>query len=167
MFQALHVPNLREEASTDAKTGLANMRHFGQVFERELERARRSGQPLSLLVCDLDYLRNINNTFGHPSGDAVLQGVANILRQNIRTADLAGRFGGEEFCVRLVDTDHEGAMVVTERIRHGVEQTSFHSDRDEREVRATVSIGLASCPVDGRNVEALMYEADLAVYKAK
>jgi diguanylate cyclase (GGDEF)-like protein/putative nucleotidyltransferase with HDIG domain len=169
MFQALHVPNLREEASTDSKTGLANMRHFGQVFERELERARRSGQPLSLLVGDLDYLRNINNTFGHATGDAVLVGVANILRQSIRIADLAGRFGGEEFCVLLVDTDTDadGALLAAERIRHAIEQTSFHAERDEREVRATMSIGIASCPLDGRTIESLMYQADLAVYKAK
>jgi diguanylate cyclase (GGDEF)-like protein len=167
IFQALHVPNLREEASTDSKTGLANMRHFGQVFERELERARRSGHPLSLLVCDLDYLRNINNTFGHAVGDSVLLGVANILRQSIRIADLAGRFGGEEFCVLLVDTDQMGAIQAAERIRHLVEQTRFQTNRAERDVRATISIGVATCPDDGRNVEALMYEADLAVYKAK
>jgi diguanylate cyclase (GGDEF)-like protein len=167
IFQALHVPNLREEASTDSKTGLANMRHFGQVFERELERARRSGQPLSLLVCDLDFLRNINNTFGHPIGDAVLLGVANILRQSIRIADLAGRYGGEEFCVLLVDTDQAGAILAAERIRNSVEQMRFQTNRAEREVRATISIGVATCPNDGRNVEALIYEADLAVYKAK
>src|SRR5712692_1389034 len=72
IFQALQVPNLKAEASTDPKTGIANMRHFNYMFERELDRARRTSRPVSVLMCDLDYLRSINNTYGHQAGDIVL-----------------------------------------------------------------------------------------------
>lgn len=167
IFQALHVPNLREEAMTDPKTGLANMRHFNFVLERDLERAERNGQAFALLMCDLDYLRNINNTYGHQVGDLVLNGVANVIRQNIRGCDLAGRFGGEEFCILLADTDSLGAREVAERLRHEIERARFLTGPHGPEVRATISIGIAVYPIDSRSPDGLMREADLAVYQAK
>ncbi len=167
IFQALHVPNLKEEASTDPKTGLANMRHFSTVIERELERANRSGQSFSLLVCDLDYLRNINNTFGHQAGDMVLQGIADIIHSSIRANDLGARYGGEEFLVMLADTDTDGAQHLAERIRSTLEQTTFEHESTGAVIRATISIGVGTYPYDGRTMETLLREADLAVYKAK
>lgn len=167
IFQALHVPNLRDEAMTDPKTGLANMRHFNFVLERDLERADRGGQPVALLMCDLDYLRNINNTYGHQIGDLVLTGIANVIRHNIRGCDLAGRFGGEEFCILLADADSIGAMEVAERLRSEIEQTSFGTGPHGPDVRATISIGVAVYPIDSRTPDGLMREADLAVYQAK
>jgi diguanylate cyclase (GGDEF)-like protein len=164
IFQALHVPNLRREAATDPKTGLANSRYFNQMLDRELERARRSGQSESLLMCDLDYLRNINNTSGHQAGDIVLLGGANIIRESIRVNDVPGRFGGEEFCVLLADTDVGGARQAAERIRQVVEATPFPIDRSDRLVGTTVSVGVANCPFDGHTAETLLHEADLAVY---
>lgn len=167
IFQALHVPNLKEEAASDPKTGLANMRHFDEIMKRDIERVSRNGQPLSLLICDLDYLRNINNTYGHQAGDVVLLGIADILRRHIRSSDVAARFGGEEFVVLLSDTDTEGARAVAERIRTDLEQSRFEIASAEGPIGATVSVGVASYPRDGRTTEQLMRAADLAVYQAK
>lgn len=167
IFQALHVPNLKEEAASDPKTGLANMRHFNEIMKRDIERVSRNGQPLSLLICDLDYLRNINNTYGHQAGDVVLLGIADILRRHIRSSDVAARFGGEEFVVLLSDTDTEGARAVAERIRLDLEQSRFEIACAEGPIGATLSIGVASYPRDGRTSEQLMRAADLAVYQAK
>lgn len=167
IFQGLQVPNLKEEASTDPKTGLANMRHFNYMFERELERGRRNGQKVSVLMSDVDFLRNINNTYGHQGGDIVLRVVAEIIQQQVRASDLPGRFGGEEFCIFLSDTDSNGARAAAERIRGVVEQTSFPIGRDNRFIGVTMSIGVASYPVDGQTSDAVMHEADLAVYQAK
>lgn len=167
VFQALHVPNLKEEAATDPKTGLANMRHFNFVFARELDRAQRNATPISVLMCDLDYLRNINNTYGHQAGDAVLLGIANIIRRAIRSNDVGARFGGEEFVVLLTDTDADGALVVAERIRNELEQSGFETGKPIAPIKATISIGIASLPTHGRTAEELLHEADLAVYQAK
>lgn len=167
IFQALHVPNLKEEAATDPKTGLANMRHFNDMLARDLERVARSGQPLSLLMCDLDYLRNINNTYGHQAGDIVLLGIAEIIRRAIRGSDVAARFGGEEFVVMLADTDPADALRVAERIRSQLEATRFDLGSAGGPIGATISIGVASFPRDGRSIDGLMREADLAVYQAK
>jgi diguanylate cyclase (GGDEF)-like protein len=167
IFQALHVPNLKEEAATDPKTGLANMRHFNEIFKRDIERISRNGQPLSLLICDLDYLRNINNTYGHQAGDIVLLGIADILRRHTRSSDVAARFGGEEFVVLLSDTDSVGALSVAERIRADLEQSRFDVDNADGPIGVTLSIGVASYPRDGRTTEQLLRSADLAVYQAK
>src|SRR5439155_7534971 len=167
IFQGLHVPNLKEEATTDPKTGLANMRHFNYVLQRDLDRAERSGQCFALMMCDLDYLRNINNTYGHQAGDVVLSGIANVIRHNIRGCDLAGRFGGEEFCILLSDTDSIGAKEVAERLRREIDQSRFGVGTHGPDVNATISIGIALYPLDGRTGESLMHEADLAVYQAK
>lgn len=167
IFDALHVPNLKEEASTDPKTGLANMRHFSATMTRALERAERSRQPLSLLVCDLDYLRSINNTYGHQAGDSVLQGIADVMRSVLRPNDLAGRFGGEEFVVLLPDTSPKDARIIAEDLRRTFAHTRFDIGHSDGPISATVSIGIASFPDDGRTQQGLMHEADLAVYLAK
>ena len=167
IFQALHIPNLKEEASTDAKTGLANIRHVNAALARELTRAAQSGQSVSLLMCDLDYLRNINNTYGHQVGDLVIKGVADTIRHTIRGCDLAGRFGGEEFIVVLTDTDRVSGWQLAERLRTTFEQCRFDIGSGCEPIGATLSIGVASCPGDGRTVETLVREADLALYQAK
>ncbi|HEU5316493.1 MAG TPA: diguanylate cyclase [Chloroflexota bacterium] len=166
IFQALHVPNLREEAATDPKTGLSNMRHFNAAFVRHLDQAQRSGQPLSLLMADLDYLRNINNTHGHQAGDIVLSGVADTLRRAARQGDVVGRFGGEEFVVLLRQADKEAAHAIAERLRSEVEASRYEI-APGRTIGATISIGVAALPECGRTLEALTREADLAVYQAK
>ena len=167
IFQALHVPNLKQEASTDPKTGLANMRHFEAELPRILERAGRSGTSCSLLVADLDLLRNINNTYGHQAGDSVLYGIADILRHEIGDEDIAARYGGEEFVVLLAQADHKTALALAERVRVELERTRFGYNTTEQSIAATISIGVATYPRDGRTGDALFHEADLAVYQAK
>src|SRR4051812_46177556 len=104
IHRSLSVPQLQAEARIEAKTGLFNARHFASVFADELARAGRYERPLSLLMVDLDLLREINNTFGHLAGDAVIQGVADVFRQQLRHFDIPARFGGEEFSILLPET---------------------------------------------------------------
>src|SRR4051794_21647178 len=139
IFEVLHVPNLRQEAATDPKTGLANMRHFNTIIARDIDRAARSGQHLSVMMCDLDYLRNINNTYGHLAGDLILVGIATIIQRQIRSSDIAARFGGEEFVVLLTDQTSEQARIVAERLRRELEQTRFNLGTLAQAIRATVS----------------------------
>jgi diguanylate cyclase (GGDEF)-like protein len=167
IFQALQVPQLQAEASTDPKTGLANMRHFRHVTTQHLEQAHRRGQSLSLLMCDLDYLRDINNTYGHHAGDIVLNGIADIIRRALRGHDCAARFGGEEFVILLIDTDRVDAYQLAECVRQDLEQARFDIGSQAAPIAATLSIGVATFPHDGATIEGLMRAADEAVYQAK
>ena len=115
--RTLALPKLEAEARQDPKTELYNARHFSDVLEQTLERAQRSGSPVSLLVADLDLLREINNRYGHLAGDTVLVGVARILREHLGVEDVAARFGGEEFALLLPDLAEAEAKAAAERIR--------------------------------------------------
>ena len=165
--RALHVPNLKEEAATDPKTGLANMRSFNDQFPKLLERARRTTTPLSVLMCDLDYLRSINNGYGHQAGDTVLQGVAHIIRTSVRDQDVAARFGGEEFVIVLPSADSADALAVAERVRKRLEEHEFHIGHADGPIRATLSAGIATLPNHATTGPELLREADLAAYLAK
>ncbi len=125
MYQALMVPQLKQDAYTDSKTGLWNARHFTTLYSTEMERAKRFGRPLALIMADLDLLRNINNTYGHLAGDAVLEGIGRIIRENVREYDIAGRFGGEEFAIAMAETGPEEATAIAERLREAVEAAHF------------------------------------------
>lgn len=161
LSRALHVPQLEEEARLDPKTGLVNARHFHEVFREELARAARFKRPLGLIVADLDYLREINNTHGHLAGDAVLQGIAEVFRAQLRRMDTAARFGGEEFCILLPETTRRQAVEIAERIREAV------AERDFDGVHATLSLGVAASPEEGTDAEELLRRADEALYQAK
>jgi diguanylate cyclase (GGDEF)-like protein len=165
--RALTIPLLWAEARIDAKTGLFNIHHFNRQLESELARAARFGRPLSLLMADLDLLREVNNRYGHLAGDAVLKGVADILRLELRDYDVAARFGGEEFVVLLPETSLEDAVTMAERIRGVVEEHSFSVDSAGEPVRATLSIGAATFLCDEKTAKELVHEADLALYRAK
>src|SRR5918999_1480833 len=121
----LAAPKLEAEARVDPKTGLFNARHFGQALNEELTRAARFDRPLSLIMADLDLLREINNTYGHLAGDAVLKGIAEVFRALLRHYDVPARFGGEEFSILLPETSPEEAMEIAERIRRAVAQRRF------------------------------------------
>jgi diguanylate cyclase (GGDEF)-like protein/putative nucleotidyltransferase with HDIG domain len=110
IHRSLSVPQLQEEARVDPKTGLFNARHFAVVLNEELIRAERFERPLSLVMADLDLLRDINNTYGHLAGDAVLQGIAEVFRSQLRQYDVPARFGGEEFAILLPETSPEQAF---------------------------------------------------------
>ncbi len=159
------IASLRRLATTDELTGLRNHRVFQEALRKEVERCKRSGSPLSLLVVDVDLFKNINDNFGHLVGDQVLRHLAHRLLIDRRVNDIVARYGGEEFAILLPDTAHEQAFEVAERIREDIEA---HPLREaEHEVPATVSIGVASCPAHDDTPDGLFEAADSALYEAK
>lgn len=160
---------LRRLASTDPLTGLYNRRRFQEAMDRELERARRYGHPLALLVADLDHFKRINDQHGHAAGDRALQIFADVCRLNLRSLDAVGRMGGEEFAILLPETDADGALLAAERIRAETEAMTA----EERDVPAfTVSIGVATLterPAENETgvADRLFARADQALYRAK
>jgi diguanylate cyclase (GGDEF)-like protein len=134
---------LVELATIDDLTQLCNRRYFFERFNQEMERAKRYQRPLSCLILDIDHFKQVNDTYGHLSGDQVLVDIAQILRNNCRQSDLAGRYGGEELIILLPETDSPGAMIIAERIREMIEQHQTVDDRGEI-IRVTVSMGVAS-----------------------
>ena len=167
IHRALSVPQLQAEARVDAKTGLFNARYFASALSEELGRAQRFERPLSLIMADLDLLREINNTYGHLAGDAVLKGIAEVFRAELRHYDVPARFGGEEFSILLPETPPEQAMEIAERIRRAVAEKLYDVETSSEPIRATVSIGVAGFPKDAQDPNALIHQADLAVYRAK
>jgi diguanylate cyclase (GGDEF)-like protein len=167
IFRAIQVPRLTKEAHTDAKTGLWNMRHFNEIFSAELARARRFERPLAVVMADLDLLRNVNNTYGHLAGDAVLTGIGRIIRQGIRDYDLAARFGGEEFSIVLLEADVEAARTFANRIRMKIAETEFVIPTSPTPIHVTMSLGVACYPDDADTANDLIQLADVAVYQAK
>ena len=165
--RALTVPQLWAEARTDAKTGLFNSRHFNVELASELRRANRFDRPVSVLMADLDLLRDINNSHGHLAGDAVLRAVAETLSDELRDYDTAARFGGEEFTILLPETGREGAVAIAERIRAGVAAREISLAPRPGTVGATISIGVATFPDDAATREELLDAADTALYRAK
>lgn len=153
-------------ATTDELTNLYNRRHFFQVSEQTLNRSRRYHEPLALLMCDIDFFKHINDTFGHPTGDLVLQKIAEIIRQTLRDTDIAGRIGGEEFAILLVQTSLEHAEEVAERLRQRIENSQILLD-DGHLVPLTISIGVATPVYPLETLATLLQHADQALYKAK
>jgi diguanylate cyclase (GGDEF)-like protein len=154
------------QAQTDFLTGVFNRRCFVESAERELDRAMRFNRPLSLLMFDIDHFKSINDTWGHAIGDIVLQTVAHLIRDALRGADIFGRTGGEEFAAVLVETEGDHASNVAQRLCAAVAEAAIVPPGAER-IPVTISIGLAQ--LNGRNIsfEALMDEADQAMYAAK
>jgi diguanylate cyclase (GGDEF)-like protein len=165
--RALTVPQLWAEARTDGKTGLFNSRHFNAELASELRRAGRFDRPVSVLMADLDLLREVNNSHGHLAGDAVLRAVAETLTRELRDYDTAARFGGEEFTILLPETDRETALAIAERIRAGVAAREVALAPRPGTIRATISVGVATFPYDGTTREELLNAADTALYRAK
>ena len=156
------VHRLTDAARTDPLTGLHNRRAFEETFATEIERARRGGRPLSVLVGDLDHFKAVNDRFGHPAGDAALVQMGKLLTSARREIDPVARTGGEEFALILPDTSEREAYLVSERMRTAVQHHFADAD-----VPLTMSFGLASFPDHGPSVEALLAAADQALYAAK
>jgi diguanylate cyclase (GGDEF)-like protein/putative nucleotidyltransferase with HDIG domain len=167
VHRSLSVPQLQAEARVDPKTGLYNARYFATTLAAEIGRASRFDRPMSLIMADLDLLREINNSYGHLAGDAVLKGIAEIFRAQLRHYDVPARFGGEEFSILLPETAAEQALEIADRIRRAVADERFDVETSTEPIRATVSIGVASFPKDGSDANELIHQADLAVYRAK
>ena len=157
---------LKKLSITDGLTELFNHRHVHELLHDEFERSRRTGEPLAVVMIDLDLFKAVNDTWGHPTGDVVLFETARILRDTAREIDMVGRYGGEEFIAILPNTDEAEATRFAERVRRAVEG---HLYRDETtEIRMTCSSGVASFPAQGVQApEELLRRADEALYAAK
>jgi diguanylate cyclase (GGDEF)-like protein len=156
---------VEQQALVDGLTGLANRRLGTAALEKELARAQRFGEPLSLVLTDIDDFKRINDRWGHPTGDEVLKVFADVLRASVREIDLAGRWGGEEFALLLPGTDLEGAREVAERVRRKLARTKFLAPDGER-IRVTASFGVAAFP-EAPSQDQLVAASDGALYDAK
>ncbi len=167
--EELNEANARLErlSTTDMLTGLPNHRALHLLLEKECERARRFGHPLSLLFFDGDRFKQVNDTYGHAVGDVVLRELGERARSVLRAGDTVGRFGGEEFLVLLPETGEQEALLVAERLRRGVAACPLAAREVEGGVAVTVSIGVASYPTDGATGSSVREQADQAMYWAK
>lgn len=163
----LKVPSLERQATTDSKTGLFNARYFQQALDREISRANRFDRPLTVVIGDLDLLRNINNTYGHLAGDQVLVGIAHILKDRFRDYDVVARIGGEEFSILMPETTAGEAVHRVERLREMIEAARFKIETSVEPIRATMSFGLAERCEPEQKAKTLLHRADLALYRAK
>ena len=156
---------LYRQAAVDMLTGLANRRSFLSQLGRAFAQARRQGQPLSLLYLDVDHFKLINDRYGHAAGDEVLKAFAEVVAQQVRSADLVGRIGGEEFAVLLPDADGAQAAEVAARVRRAVAEREI--DTGAATLKVTVSIGLATLQAGHEHPDRLLEDADGALYVAK
>jgi diguanylate cyclase (GGDEF)-like protein len=157
--------SLRETTVRDQMTGLYNRRFLEEYVDTLVAGARRRNKPISVLMLDLDHFKKVNDTYGHAAGDKLLTELARVIRQSLRASDVAVRYGGEEFMAVLPDTDHQGGMVVAEKIRRAVEDMRIQVAGTV--LQKTVSVGVAEFPGDGDAFWQVVEYADLALYRAK
>jgi diguanylate cyclase (GGDEF)-like protein len=156
---------LMQSAATDGLTGAMTRRAFREEADRRLSMAARASQSLSCIVFDVDHFKQVNDTRGHGAGDAVLKTVAEICKRNLRTEDLFGRIGGEEFAVIMPKIDREAAGAIAERLRAAVEAETMVIDG--KPLKVTASFGTSSMSIVGKDIETLLAQADAAMYNAK
>jgi diguanylate cyclase len=154
----------RKKAMHDALTGLPNREAYQQRLEQEVNRLQRYGNKLSLMVCDIDLFKRINDNYGHLAGDKVLKIIAKSLQVNLRDSDFIARFGGEEFVALLPETSKEEAKIVAEKLRKKVESSPFNFKKEP--VQITVSFGISEFG-EGDSATDVFERADKALYKAK
>lgn len=152
---------------TDELTQLYNFRHFQYAFTNEFQRAKRYNHNLSLLMCDIDYFKNYNDTNGHEAGNEVLKKIAAIMKTTARDVDFIARYGGEEFVLVLIETNKENAGLFAERLRQRIEKESFPSQEKQPGGNLTITIGVAGFPEDAGTCEELIEHADSALYRGK
>jgi diguanylate cyclase (GGDEF)-like protein len=152
-------------AITDSLTNLYNRRHFSKVGEEEVQRACRYGRSLSAIMMDIDHFKRVNDTFGHKVGDQILQGVAASCRRELRGVDVVGRYGGDEFVILLPENDRAAAAQVAERLRKNIAHLSLNTAKGPANI--TASLGVAAVDCDKPSLEALLGQADKALYVAK
>lgn len=162
---ALWIPVLRHASRTDAKTGLFNYSHVRHLMSVAVASAQRSRRPASVIMVDLDHLRAVNNRHGHLVGDELIAAVAGVLTELTEGRGSAGRFGGEEFCAVLPGLDSGATREIAEEIRRRVAER--HTVDGDDLPAISVSIGVASCPEHGDDVDAVLHAADMALYDAK
>ncbi|MFH1304839.1 MAG: GGDEF domain-containing protein [Candidatus Omnitrophota bacterium] len=168
------------QAVHDGLTGLYTQKYFKRYLENEISRSQRYQRPLSLIMCDVDYFKQFNDTYGHLAGDKALRTVARIIGENVRTSDVVTRYGGEEFAILLIETGLEDAKNVANRLRHLTDQAVEIANRikqkvettqfqiDAKDVKLTISMGVASYNGEkDYKPEYLISEADHALYESK
>ncbi len=157
---------LRESATTDFLTGLSNRRHFMACMEEQLALVQRQiSQWTAVLMLDLDHFKQVNDTYGHAAGDAMLRHVAGLMRDGLRKIDSVGRMGGEEFAFILPGNDLAGAQVLAERLRQKIEATPLVLQAQA--IPITVSIGIAAMLATDTTTDQALVRADQALYRAK
>lgn len=153
---------VKQQAVTDGLTGLYNRRYFEEYLAKEVTRSKRSGQPFSIIGIDLDFLKQINDKYGHAFGDIAIKAVADVLKSNARSIDTAARMGGEEFNIILPGISSEGAMTAAERIRKTIEEKPLDTIG-----HVTASIGVATFLEHSDNIEEVLELTDQAMYESK
>ncbi|WP_285429440.1 diguanylate cyclase [Pseudomonas sp. fls2-241-R2A-110] len=156
---------LQQLSRTDRLTGLYNRGHWEESLKVAYARHRRYGNATALVMLDIDHFKRVNDTYGHPAGDKVIEEVARLIHEHVRETDVAGRYGGEEFSVVLSDTDRDGGRVFAERLRKAVEELEvLHNGQS---IRFTISLGVADLSQPSINHADLIAWADHALFAAK
>lgn len=156
---------LRQLAIQDPLTGASNRRHFIERASAELNRCKRYGAPMAVIMLDIDHFKKVNDTYGHSTGDEVLKKLVDCCQQELRTTDIFGRFGGEEFAAVLVETGQQAATQTCQRLLEQVEKLKIRTTTQN--IGITVSIGITMHLADDMSIDSLLKRADDALYKAK
>jgi len=164
----LHISTLEKENITDPLMDIYNRRHFDRRLTEEMNRAQRYGSPLVLFMIDVDHFKEVNDLYGHDSGDEVLKKIAMLLQENVRRSDIVARYGGEEIAIIAPETTVKVAHVLGERLRHTIEKTVLvPATKSHPDLTVTVSIGIAGLGKDSLKNEDFIQCADQALYQAK
>ncbi len=156
---------LEHLSQTDRLTQLFNRGHWEECLRKEFDRARRTKEPHTLVIFDIDHFKKVNDTYGHQAGDEVIRIAAKILKECHRNIDISGRYGGEEFVVLLIDSNAEGATYFAERLRKRIEEiTVVH---EGQEIKFTISLGIAELNLNIKDPNHWIECADLALYHSK
>ena len=156
---------LKQLARTDRLTGLNNRGYWEECLTHEYARHRRYQSNAALVMFDIDHFKKVNDSYGHPAGDKVIQAVAEVIREQVRDTDYAGRYGGEEFVILLPDIDSAGARVFAERLRQGI--AALVVSHEEQRISFTVSLGVADLSLPMDEHKQLIERADQALYASK
>jgi diguanylate cyclase (GGDEF)-like protein len=159
--------SIRRQVVTDHLTRLYNRRHFVHHAGEELQRSLREQAPMSIVMVDIDHFKRFNDSYGHATGDRVLQAVAAHLQDAVRTDDVCARYGGEEFMLLLPNTPGDNAVFMADRVRRTLANTRYTGLGLPPDASITISCGVATCPRDATDVETLLELADQAMYRAK
>jgi diguanylate cyclase (GGDEF)-like protein len=156
---------LHELSITDSLTGLYNRKHLMETLDNEVARSKRHKHDFAVLVIDIDHFKEYNDTYGHLAGDEVLSRLASVFKKSVRSCDYVARYGGEEFILLLPEIGPEDGVKTAERIQKKVAKGNFSGDGEP--IKVTVSVGVASYPRDGDDPQAIIRQADDALYQAK
>ena len=153
-------------ATTDGLTELYNHRYFKEQMKQTIESSTRYGTPFSLIILDIDFFKNFNDTYGHQAGDSILRQVAQTIKKNVRSSDIVCRYGGEEMSIILFNTDYESALSTADKLCKRISSRVFKLPNG-KDASVTISLGASTFPKDGIGVEEIIEIADKRLYNAK